>query len=224
MSKVHTWALETARVELNFYTASSEYFLRGFIPNPRKPTPLKLVQGTARKSRSNPKEPKPASGVPVCPKGASKEFKAKFAEVCKPLKEMGVLSGYDVQAIKLLVDILLDIESDMAVIARSGAYYEKDDLIKSHPANAKLIANRARAQSLLGEFGLTPAARKSRMQSKTLQGTVMAAVSTLVSTFAAFERLDPVTQYILLGFAGAALIALMIIARERLKRWARGDR
>ena len=69
-----------------------------------------------------------------------------------------------------------------------------------------------------------PATRINPAQSKTLQGTAVAAVSTTGSVLASLGRLDPITQYILLGFAGAALIALMIIARERLKRWARGDR
>ncbi len=67
-------------------------------------------------------------------------------------------------------------------------------------------------------------ARTSPVQSTTLQATVTSAVATAGGVFAALGRLEPVTQAIVALCGACALVGLGWIARERLRKWARGDR
>lgn len=66
--------------------------------------------------------------------------------------------------------------------------------------------------------------RTSPVQSKTMQASATAmagAAGTVVSTV---SGLDQYAQYIVLGFAGLVILAALFIMRERLRKWADGDR
>ena len=67
-------------------------------------------------------------------------------------------------------------------------------------------------------------ARTSPTQSTTIRAAVGTAVAGAGGVLTALSNLDPTAQYIVLGFACVALIGLGWIARERLHRWAKGDR
>lgn len=130
--------------------------------NPRKPTHLKTVQGTVQKCRANPNEPVASAMMPVAPEYLSEAAAAKFSWLVTILDGMGVASRDDTDALAMLSSLLVDVEEDTVLLNSVPAFYvpsEESGIIRAHPAINRLATNRQRAQALLGEFGLTPAAR-----------------------------------------------------------------
>ena len=66
--------------------------------------------------------------------------------------------------------------------------------------------------------------RTSPTQSRTVQASVVAAASATGSAVTALSALDSVAQYIVLGFAGVGILMALWIMKERLRKWAAGDR
>ena len=66
--------------------------------------------------------------------------------------------------------------------------------------------------------------KTSKAQSTTVQASVGGAVATVTGAGAAVGQLDGTAQIVLIVAAVAVLVALAWIARERIKRWAAGDR
>jgi N-acetylmuramoyl-L-alanine amidase len=67
-------------------------------------------------------------------------------------------------------------------------------------------------------------ARKSKAQSTTLQATSVTAASILTACGTVLSKLDPVAQIVVVACAAISLVALGWIARERIRKWAEGDR
>lgn len=67
-------------------------------------------------------------------------------------------------------------------------------------------------------------ARTNIAQSKTVQSTVAAAAGTGVSAVTAVSQLDGIAQYLVIGCATVVAVALIIVFKERLRKWARGIR
>lgn len=66
--------------------------------------------------------------------------------------------------------------------------------------------------------------RTSPTQSRTVQASVVAAGSAAGSAVTALSALDSTAQYIVLGFAGIGILMTLWIMKERLRKWAEGDR
>jgi len=66
--------------------------------------------------------------------------------------------------------------------------------------------------------------RTSPAQSTTIQATAATAVAGAGGVATAVGKLEGSAQMLLIGFACVSALGLAWIARERLKRWARGDR
>lgn len=66
--------------------------------------------------------------------------------------------------------------------------------------------------------------RTSATQSGTVRASAVTVASGAGSAVAALSALDSVAQYIVLAFAGVAVLAGIWIMRERLRKWAGGDR
>ena len=66
--------------------------------------------------------------------------------------------------------------------------------------------------------------RTSPTQSRTVQASVVAAGSAAGSAVTALSALDSTAQYIVLGFAGIGVLMAIWIMKERLRKWAAGDR
>lgn len=66
--------------------------------------------------------------------------------------------------------------------------------------------------------------RTSPTQSRTMQASVVAAGSAAGSAVTAISALDNTAQYIVLGFAGVGILMALWIMKERLRKWAEGDR
>ena len=66
--------------------------------------------------------------------------------------------------------------------------------------------------------------RTSPAQSRTMQASVVAAGSAAGSAVTALSALDSTAQYIVLAFAGIGVLMAIWIMKERLRKWAAGDR
>ena len=66
--------------------------------------------------------------------------------------------------------------------------------------------------------------RTSVTQSSTVRASAVTVASGAGSAVAALSALDSTAQYIVLAFAGVAVLAGIWIMRERLRKWAGGDR
>jgi P27 family predicted phage terminase small subunit len=133
--------------------------------NKRKPDALKLVQGTARRDRSNPDAPQASSGVMVAPDWLSDRACEIFANTAAILSRMGVGSPDDTAALAMLASRLEEVEICTAVIEDAGRVYERKndagevEMIRARPEVSQRSEAMRHAQALLSEFGLTPAAR-----------------------------------------------------------------
>jgi hypothetical protein len=66
--------------------------------------------------------------------------------------------------------------------------------------------------------------RTSAVQSKTMQASAISIGGALGTAGSVIGGLDQYAQYIVLGFVGVVVLAALFIMRERLKKWADGDR
>jgi P27 family predicted phage terminase small subunit len=133
------------------------------MPRPKKPSHLKTIEGTSRPDRENPNEPKASGAVPVPPDHLSERESEKFLQLLGYITGMGIASAEDTDALANLASVLVEIEEDQVMLhSLGGPYYvpnPENGMIRKHPAVDRIQTNRMRAQSLLGEFGLTPASR-----------------------------------------------------------------
>ncbi|MEX3315692.1 phage terminase small subunit P27 family [Sulfitobacter sp. PS-8MA] len=133
----------------------------------RKPIPdkLKLVKGTARADRMNPDAPAANPGVATAPEWLSERAAEIFAQLSATLLNMGIASPDDQVALALLSSRIEEVELMTAAIEDGGRTYDQKDEngnIRMRRAAPEVgLRNEAmrHAQSLLAEFGLTPAAR-----------------------------------------------------------------
>lgn len=136
--------------------------------NPRTPTPLKVVRGTERKDRANPAEPVLSlAAEDVAPPRwlrLSPLARRAWRELVPLLRAMGVLTVPDVVALGLLCDALASYVTAKTVTRKEGSVYETVNeagarMLRAHPIVAQGADASRFAKILLGEFGLTPAAR-----------------------------------------------------------------
>lgn len=126
----------------------------------RKPDILKKLTGTAQKCRMNEDAPVANPGVAVAPGWLSDRSAELFAQISATLLGMGIASPDDHHTLALLASRLEEIEILTAVVEDSGRTYETDSgLWKARPEVGMRNEAMRHAQSLLAEFGLTPAAR-----------------------------------------------------------------
>jgi P27 family predicted phage terminase small subunit len=140
---------------------------------PRKPTPLKVLEGTDRKDRANPTEPHPVDlpGDAPPPDWLNDHGKEAWADLLPVLRGMGVVTIADPTAFALLCDALGEYRTARAWIGDHEDVYSvvaENGSITWRKRPEVEIAQDAwrRAKTMLTEFGLTPAAR-SRVSGKT---------------------------------------------------------
>lgn len=124
------------------------------------PDHIKVVQGTDRPDRMNPDAPEPSPGVAVAPEWLNERAAEIFARLSAILDGMGIASPDDVDNLAMLAKRLEDIEILTVQIEDSGYTYKTEaGLVKANPAVGQRSDAMRHAQSLLAEFGLSPAAR-----------------------------------------------------------------
>ena len=128
----------------------------------RKKTPdhLKLVKGTAQKCRMNPEAPAANVGVATAPAWLSERAAELFDQISATLLGMGIASPDDQHVLSLAASRIEEVEILTAVIEDAGRTYQTEaGLWKARPEVPMRNEAMRHDQSLLAEFGLTPAAR-----------------------------------------------------------------
>ncbi len=132
----------------------------------KTPDHLKIIAGTARPDRMNPDAPASNPGIASPPAWLSERAAEVFSRLSAILHGMGIASPDDVDALAILASRLEEIEICTAVIEDCGRTYERRDpetdevlIIRSRPEVAMRNEAMRHAQSLLAEFGLSPATR-----------------------------------------------------------------
>jgi P27 family predicted phage terminase small subunit len=129
-----------------------------------KPTALKELAGNPGKRALNRREPKPASGLPPCPRHLTGEARKEWRRMGGELARMGVVTAVDRAALAAYCQAWARWVEAEGQVAKLGT------IVKT--ANGNLIqnpylavANRAMEQMtrLAAEFGMTPSSR-SRVQ------------------------------------------------------------
>lgn len=130
----------------------------------RTPDHLKVVRGTDRADRRNEAAPKPGRGRPSAPAHLSAVGREMWGYVVKLTDDAGVLTEMDALAVEQLVEAYADWRQARDVVEIEGTHYESENasggkMIRAHPAVAMRSDAARRFQSLMAEFGLTPASR-----------------------------------------------------------------
>ncbi|WP_419900635.1 P27 family phage terminase small subunit [Roseomonas sp. USHLN139] len=149
---------------------------------PRKPSHLKLVTGTERKSRANPAEPKPGKAPRLAPPGLPDAVARAWRLYVPRLDRMGVLTEADIPAVLALcyahaerdaaraalaepfvirgtgggpdVTVAAGGVTTYATMSATGGY-----MLRTRPEVALVADADRRVMAYLSHFGLTPAAR-----------------------------------------------------------------
>lgn len=134
---------------------------------PRKPTRLKLLEGTYRPDRAPRNEPMPAPAVPEPPEDLDPEARAEWDRIVPHLAALGLLSHLDRAALAAYCQLYARWwEAERAIREHGLTQVTESGYVAQRPEVG--IANTALTQMrrYLVEFGLTPAAR-SRIDAPT---------------------------------------------------------
>jgi len=130
------------------------------VPPPKKPTALHLIEGTGRKDRMNPSEPKPKVEIPEAPKHLSKEARAEWDRITPLLEKQGLVTHLDRAALAMYCTAWGDHVKAQNMIRKHGTVEKTSNgnLIQSPYVS---MSNHAMeiARKLLATFGMTPADR-----------------------------------------------------------------
>ena len=125
-----------------------------------KPTQMKVIQGTFRKDRASPAEPKPKKGMPPCPDFLEGMARKEYFRIGRKLERMGVLTEVDDLA-------LIGLCQSWAEYLESTEQVRKTGMLVKTPSGYPILnpyvvlANQAlkRVKAFLTEFGMTPSSR-----------------------------------------------------------------
>lgn len=127
---------------------------------PKKPTKLKLVQGTARPDRIDPNEVEPEVECPSCPSHLEGEARAEWERIAPELTRLGVIARIDRSALAaycLTWATTVEMEQDIAENGRTQT--SEKGWSQQRPEVSMLNAAYQTMHRYLTEFGLTPASR-----------------------------------------------------------------
>jgi len=145
----------------------------------RKPHKLHVVEGTARKCRTNPRAPEAEPEAPVAPDYIGGRAKKYFDVLIDRIRKMGYLSRSHTEILALAALRLAEVDELTTLIEREGPTYFTvravvdakgapllgpdgkpmyAKLKKGHPAVSQRSEAMRHAQSLLSELGLSPSA------------------------------------------------------------------
>lgn len=132
--------------------------------NPRKPSKLKLIQGTYRKDRVAGHEPKPEIEIPPVPSHLADEAKVEWGRVSQDLSQLGLLTRIDRAALAAYCECWADwVDAsrlcaskdgqDRKVIKTAAGNFVENPYFSIKKRSAELM------HKFLTEFGMTPASR-----------------------------------------------------------------
>ncbi len=126
----------------------------------RKPTQLKLAQGTLRKQRINHNEPMPSNDLVAMPDYVLGDAVAIWQEMEQRLKSVGLLTNLDIDALAMYCISRARYEKAIKKLAEEGELHvTPNGLQQASPWLS--IANKAHEQMTKkgAEFGLSPSTR-----------------------------------------------------------------
>ena len=132
---------------------------------PRKPTGLKVIQGTLRPCRANPNEPALPREIPAPPAHLGDRAKVAWGAVSVILDRMGLLTGADGLALEGLCATYAElVEARLALQDRGATSYVSETeggsvMHRPYPEVAMVADLDRRFRGWLMSFGLTPADR-----------------------------------------------------------------
>lgn len=129
---------------------------------PRKPTKIKALQGTLRKSRIRP-EWEPPTGAPPMPEHFGADARRQWQLVLPVLLSAGLVTTTDASTLEAFCEAYQDWKSAAKLVAKEGQIIDTPFGQKAHPAVKVLNDARAQCMSYAQRFGLDPASR-SRIQ------------------------------------------------------------
>src|SRR5438093_11519721 len=88
-----------------------------------KPTAIKLLEGNPGKRKLNHREPRPALGLPPCPKSLRGVARKAWGEIGSQLVLMRVMTTSDAPALELLCRAYGEYRAAADLVARKGATY-----------------------------------------------------------------------------------------------------
>jgi P27 family predicted phage terminase small subunit len=128
--------------------------------NPRKPTALKLISGTAQKCRMNKNEPTPETEAPEIPGHLSGEAKAEWERIVPGLLDAGLLTRIDRAALAgYCVSWGRHVDAENEITAGGMTITTPNGMTQASPFIAISRQEREIMKKFLLEFGLTPASR-----------------------------------------------------------------
>ena len=125
----------------------------------RRPTNLKVLEGTYRPDRDQSPKTEPGLGAP--PKGLPPAARRFWREVAPQLEKAGIVGRVDRQAFERLCRLHAIITQAEGEMADGITVPDKKGSVKRHPAAAVYQQMFPRYLALLKAFGLTPAARQA---------------------------------------------------------------
>jgi P27 family predicted phage terminase small subunit len=133
----------------------------------KKPDSMKVVQGTFRSDRANPDAPNQDGDGLTVPEWLPEDCVAHFLTIRDRISVYNLDSASWTEAAAMIAMRVAEIEACNEIIANEGRTYRSETatkggqvkvMIKGHPAVSQRSEAMRHLQSLLSEFGLTPAA------------------------------------------------------------------
>ena len=138
---------------------------------PRKPTALKVLEGNPGKRPLNKEEPKAPALESPPPVWLSEIGRQAWIDIQAELKASGIITELDRVALELLCAAYAEFRECAEFVAENGRTYTSTtedgaEMIRAYPEYAMMQESWRRCSGMLGNFGMTPAAR-SRVKAAT---------------------------------------------------------
>lgn len=129
------------------------------MPNPAKPTKLKLLEGTYRKDRANKNEAKLVAEIPACPDILQGVARAEWDRVSRELLASGLITRVDGAALMgYCLSYAAVVEAEEKITSK-GLLVETQYGMAVNPAYGVKDKALRHMHRFLVEFGMTPASR-----------------------------------------------------------------
>lgn len=126
----------------------------------RKPTALKLVQGTYRADRATPNEPTPDVEAPSCPTWLHPEAKREWRRIIPELEALGLIAKIDRAALAAYCQAYAEWwEMERAIAEHGRVQVTESGYVAQRPEVAMRNKALDTMRAFLREFGLTPVSR-----------------------------------------------------------------
>ncbi len=130
------------------------------MPNPKKPTHLRVLQGNPARRPLPKNEPKPRPKAPPCPRWLGATGRAKWKQLSPILKRLGLLTELDGDMLASYCHHFEEWIASRQVLAKEGDTFTTDKgYVGPHPKVASMRWHFLRMERLAQQFGMTPSSR-----------------------------------------------------------------